>query len=108
MTCRPLGRRCDQRLMKELLDSLRRELKAGAVPLPGYTRLDQGAGVVNVGNSWAALQRMIEGDEDRILLGYRIETFSPAYADEKGSAGYWRYGRALPATTATAAAEHPA
>ncbi len=77
---------------------LARALKAGAVPLPGYTRLDQGAGVVNVGNSWTALQRMIEGDEDRTLLGYRIETFSPVYGDETGGAGYWRYGTALPST----------
>lgn len=77
---------------------LARAMKAGAVPLPGYTRLDQGAGVVNVGNSWDALQRMIEGDEDRTLLGYSIETFSPAYDDEKGGAGYWRYGTTLPAT----------
>lgn len=77
---------------------LARALKAGASPLPGYTRIDQGAGVVNVGSAWTALQRMVEDGEDRTLLGYRVETFSPAFDDEKGTTGYWRFGTALPDT----------
>jgi len=77
---------------------LGRAMKAGAQPLPGYTRIDQGAGVVNLTGAWNALRYLMEGNEDLMLLGYRVETFSPAYEDEKGPAGYWRYGSALPDT----------
>jgi len=75
---------------------LGRAMMAGATPLPTYTRLDQGAGVVDVPGAWDALEAMMNGNEDRTLIGYRIETFSPAYANETGAAGYWRYGTALP------------
>ncbi|MEW6308088.1 MAG: S8 family serine peptidase [Bacillota bacterium] len=36
--------------------TLNRALRAGAVPLPGYTSLEQGHGLINVTNAWAALQ----------------------------------------------------
>ncbi|MDZ7262320.1 MAG: S8 family serine peptidase, partial [candidate division KSB1 bacterium] len=69
---------------------LKRALKYSATPLPDYTFLDQGNGVVNVPKAFEILCQYAQRDEAHKLLDYEITTLSPVYPDGKGSTAYWR------------------
>ncbi len=64
--------------------------------LPGYTILDQGAGVFNIPKAFEYYKEYIKRKDQHKVLGYRIETLSPIYKDETGRAAYWRFGDYAP------------
>ncbi len=72
---------------------VRRALRQGARPLPGYTRLDQGPGVVDVTTTWAAM-KLAKG-VPREVAGFEVRTPLPGAPGRTGSASYWRVGAGL-------------
>lgn len=71
---------------------LRRALRQGAKPIAGYTTLDQGAGLVDVGATYEALRRGTALSASAALAGFRVETAVPAEAGAVASASFWRVG----------------
>ncbi len=69
---------------------VRRALKHSARPLPGYTSLDQGPGLINVGGAWEALLKLAKSSPS--VAGWRVETAIPGRPGERGSSSYWRVG----------------
>ena len=73
-----------------------RALRTTARPLPGYTSLDQGAGVVRVGAAWDALKRQAKHATGQLVAGWKVETPVPSAPGTDGSGSYWRVGAYLP------------
>ncbi|MCK5737990.1 S8 family serine peptidase [bacterium] len=71
---------------------IKRSLKYSAIPLPDYTHLDQGTGVVNIPKAFKLLKRYAKRNEKEKLIDYEVETFSPQYPDGKSRCAYWRTG----------------
>lgn len=69
---------------------VKRALIAGATPLPGLARVEQGAGLVNVAGAWDVLAGLARSRTARQVLDYRIETECPFQADGLAPAAYWR------------------
>lgn len=76
--------------------SLKRALRSSAKPLPGYTRLDQGAGLIRVGPAFEALKRFGRHDHVDTLLDWNVSTAIPSRPGHQGSASYWRTGGYVP------------
>ena len=72
---------------------VRRALRQGARPLPGYTRLDQGPGVVDVTTTWAAMK--LAQNVPREVAGFEVRTPLPGSPGRTGSSSYWRVGAGL-------------
>ena len=75
---------------------IKRALKNSAEPLPGYTALDQGSGVVNIPQALEIMRTYARRQEAQKLLDYKIETYCPQYKDGKGENAYWRAGGYFP------------
>jgi tripeptidyl-peptidase-2 len=75
---------------------IKRALKYSASPLPGYTPLDQGTGIVNISKAFEIMKIYAQRREVRAVLDYESETKCPVYEDEKGTAAYWRTGHYIP------------
>ena len=67
-------------------------LKAGAQPMPGYTYLDQGAGLINVNKAWDELEKFIATGEVDNMETYSIKGFCPNLPNDEGAALYIRNG----------------
>ena len=52
---------------------LKRALRAGARPIPGYDVLDQGAGVVQVDRAWEALKKIAAAPEVAATLADAVD-----------------------------------
>ena len=76
---------------------IKRALKQSARPIPGYTRLDQGTGVINIPAAFEILKMYASRREAEKILDYEIRTLSPHAKDQKGPALYWRTGTYFPA-----------
>lgn len=72
-----------------------RVLRYSAKPLPGYTLLDQGGGLVSIPGAWELLQKLA-APKSPIVVGYAIETENPLSPSGKSPAAYWRVGNYLP------------
>lgn len=75
---------------------LRAALRNSGRALPGYTLLDQGSGVVDVGRAWRSLQRLAKEDAAWKVLGYRVRGTAPYLEDEEGPAAFFRTGTWYP------------
>ncbi|MEZ4264809.1 MAG: S8 family serine peptidase [Myxococcota bacterium] len=75
--------------------SLARALRGTARPLPGYTWLDQGAGVLRVDQAARALSRV--APRASAPLDWDVRTAIPTRPGADGSASYWRTGSYIPA-----------
>jgi tripeptidyl-peptidase-2 len=75
---------------------LKAALRATARPVRGYARVDQGAGLIHVGDAFEALQE--EGDNTLVdtLLAWRVSTPVPHRPGSTGTASYWRTGHYVP------------
>ncbi|TNF24038.1 MAG: hypothetical protein EP329_25970 [Deltaproteobacteria bacterium] len=73
-----------------------RALRSTARALPGYTSLDQGAGVVRVEEAWQALKRQAKHATGQVVAGWRVETPVPSAPGTQASGSYWRVGAYLP------------
>ncbi|NUN13599.1 MAG: S8 family serine peptidase [Myxococcales bacterium] len=73
-----------------------RALRYSAKPLPGYTCIDQGGGLVSVRGAWDLLKKLATPSETPLVVGYNIETENPTLPIGKGPAAYWRVGNYLP------------
>lgn len=78
---------------------IQRALKYSALPLPGYTALDQGTGVVNIPRAFEIMKIFARRQEQKKMLNYEIKTLSPVFPDEHGPAAYWRAGNYIPPIT---------
>ncbi|MCI0513952.1 S8 family serine peptidase [candidate division KSB1 bacterium] len=67
-----------------------RALKYGAQPLPGYTFLDQGHGVINVPAANQILMDYSQSAIGEVLADYSIRTTNPALPKQSGAVAYWR------------------
>ncbi|MBN1895271.1 S8 family serine peptidase, partial [bacterium] len=76
---------------------IKRALKQSARPIPGYTRLDQGTGVINIPAAFEILKMYASLREAEKVLDYEIRTLSPNALDQKGPAVFWRTGTYFPA-----------
>ena len=75
---------------------IKRALTNSAVPLPGYTPLDQGDGVINIPRAFEIMKTFADRDEIHKVLDYTAETTCPQYNDGKGQNAYWRAGGYFP------------
>lgn len=75
---------------------LKRALKGTARRLDGYTTLDQGAGLIQVGPAFKALRRIAREAEAGLLAGWDVETDVPHRPGTDGTASYWRTGHYVP------------
>ena len=71
---------------------IRRALRQSAVPLEGYSSIEQGGGVVNVRRAWEILQRWKRTGYADAFQEYAISTYSPSYPDGDGYTAFWRSG----------------
>lgn len=75
---------------------IKKALHFSADPLPGYLPLEQGGGVINVGKAFEFYKSYMSEKNSQELIGYNIETVSPAYPMESGQTAYWRFGDYAP------------
>ncbi len=75
---------------------LKKAVKNSADRLPGYTYLDQGAGIINVPKAFEYYKRYIKRGDQKGVTEYTIDTVSPIYETENGQAAYWRFGTYFP------------
>ena len=75
---------------------INRAIKESAQPMPNYTKLDQGHGVVNVERAFEIIKRLTKRNPKEWPVDYEIETVSPVYPDFIGPASYWRTGGYVP------------
>lgn len=80
---------------------VRRALVWSARPLPNYTLLDQGHGLVHVGRAVALARRLLLRPEAVATIGYHIESAAPRPDGHKMPASYWRAGAWLPDNSTT-------
>lgn len=88
-------------LVQEGLDwnfgTVKRALMSTGTPLPGYTRIDVGGGVVDVPGAWGALVDYARSGEAGQVTIYTVRTEAPAQPDGEAPAAYWRAGGWFPA-----------
>jgi subtilisin family serine protease len=77
----------DVKIPAQLLYKIVRE---GAVKLNGYTSLDQGAGYINVINSYELLKKYLKNNEPQKFETYTISSFAPTMPDAKAPNLYIR------------------
>jgi len=71
-------------------------LRQGSRPLPGYTALDQGAGLVDATRSWEALAGLVVRREGRWLATLSARVPVPTLQGRPGSGAFWRAGGHVP------------
>ena len=82
----------NKKIPSQLLYKIVRE---GAVKMKGYTWLDQGAGYINVGNSYELLKKYLKNNEQQKFESYSISSFAPNMPDAKAPNLYIRDGSYL-------------
>lgn len=87
---------CEQQDIPYNAALLKRAMKHSASPIPGYTPLDQGTGVINIEKAFSLLKMYAERNEHKKLMDYEIETTCPSFNDDKGQMAYWRTGAYIP------------
>lgn len=75
---------------------IKKAVKNSADPLPGYTPLDQGEGVINIPRAFRFYKKYVQAKEQEKILDYDISTVSPVYDTQSGPAAYWRFGTYFP------------
>ncbi|MGB0592169.1 MAG: S8 family serine peptidase [Myxococcota bacterium] len=75
---------------------LKAALRGTARPVKGYARVDQGAGLIHVGDAFKALRKDAASAQSDILLAWRISTPVPHRPGSTGTASYWRTGHYVP------------
>jgi tripeptidyl-peptidase-2 len=75
--------------------TVRQALRGTARPLPGFSALDQGAGLIDVNPAWTAL-RDVAPRASESLLAVRVEATNPFYPSGTGPAAFWRSGGWFP------------
>ncbi len=70
-------------------------LRESAVPMEGYTRLDQGGGLINVMNAYALLKKYIKSGELKKFETYTVKAFAPNMPDGFAPNLYIRNGSYL-------------
>jgi len=78
---------------------IKRALKYSATPLPGFTPLDQGTGLVNIPRAFEIMKQYAKKNEHQKVLDYQITTFNPTQPNQTGSTSYWRTGTYFPKST---------
>ena len=76
--------------------SIKRAMKSTAKKLPGYTILDQGAGLVQIAPAWKHLSRVARDKYVGVLLDWDVETAVPRRPGTKGTASFWNTGTYVP------------
>jgi tripeptidyl-peptidase II len=71
---------------------MRRVLRNSAMPLPHYSTVEQGGGVVNVRRAYQLLKEYRRSGFASNLEEYDITTYSPNYPDRRGPTAFWRSG----------------
>ncbi len=69
---------------------IKKAIKYSAEPLPGYTPIDYGMGLVNVPKAYKMLKILAERKESEKIWGYDISTANSFYPDIKGPAAFWK------------------
>ncbi len=80
---------------------VKRALVAGAAPVPGLERCEQGGGLVSLAGAWEVLARLARSRTARQVLDYRLETECPFQADGLAPAAYWRVPGGVPVAPKT-------
>jgi len=75
---------------------IHRALKYSAVPIPGYSYLDQGHGVINVPAAFEFLKSYSEKHANDRVLVYEISANSPWQTSIAVPSAYWRTGGYFP------------
>ena len=75
---------------------IKKAIRYAADPLTGYLPLEQGGGVLNVARAFEFYKSYIENKDQSEILGYNIDTISPAAEMENGQTAYWRFGDYFP------------
>ncbi len=70
-------------------------VRESAVPMEGYTHLDQGHGLINVMNAYELLKKYIKSGEIEKFETYSITSFAPNMPDQKAPNLYIRNGSYL-------------
>jgi tripeptidyl-peptidase-2 len=76
--------------------TVKRAIIATGKPLPGYTRVDVGGGVVDIPRAYDALVDFADAGEDEIVTIYTVRTEAPGQPDGEAPAAYWRSGGWFP------------
>ena len=76
--------------------TVKRALIATGRPLPGYSRIEAGGGVVDIPRAWDALRAFAEAGEGDLVTIYTVRTEAPAQPDGEAPAAYWRSGGWFP------------
>jgi tripeptidyl-peptidase-2 len=76
--------------------TIKRALRATAKPLPGYSRLDVGAGVVDLPAAYETAAALADAGEAQRVTLYKVRTEAPLQRDGEGPAAYWRMGSYVP------------
>ncbi|MGB9772608.1 MAG: S8 family serine peptidase [Bacteroidota bacterium] len=69
---------------------LKKALWYSAKPLPGYSMLDQGHGVLSVPAAFDLLKKLIDNNAIKETIDYEAFTESPIFPDNEGHTAYWR------------------
>ena len=78
---------------------IHKALKFSAHPIPGYSYIEQGSGVINIPDAFRLLQNYSKKQQHDSVIEYEISTESPALSDGRGAAAYWRTGGYFPHNT---------
>lgn len=73
--------------------SVKRALREGARPVPGYSRLDQGAGLIDIGRAWEIMKKAA-GQTD--VAGWQVSTAIPGRPGMRAATSFWRVGGYAP------------
>ena len=76
---------------------LQKAIKYTAVPLKGYTHVDQGNGLVNIPAAYKYLKVLSERKEYEKVLTYDISTANTFFPNKKGPAAFWKSNGYYPA-----------
>ena len=77
--------------------TLKRALRTSAKAIRGYTVLDQGAGLIQVGSAWKSLRDLSKHPSSELTLDWNVTTPIPHRPGHEGSASFWRTGSYVPA-----------
>lgn len=72
-------------------------LRNSGRPLPGYTVLDQGSGVVHVPEAWESLKKLASRQYAEMVAAFRIDADCPTCIGGKTRAAFFRAGTWVPA-----------
>ncbi|HPF39825.1 MAG TPA: S8 family serine peptidase [Phycisphaerae bacterium] len=69
---------------------IKRALKASAMPIPGFTTLDFGAGLPDLPKAVELVLKIADANKDNPLFDIDISVESPLAVDGRAEAAYWR------------------